>query len=133
MGGVLPPPQRPPNARERKIIDLIRAYAASATTPEQMRDVLEGLRNIAVDSEAIWEQHLDDTKNAGSSWGDLEVSTGTAFGTLQTRLRERRARRIAEQPRVSNGRESRADRKAYRERVAAARQNMKDAGNAATG
>lgn len=101
MGGILPPPQRPPNDREQALLAAIQAYAddrAPATDAEWL-DVIEGLRNLSVDITALWERTVCEAKGAGLSHSTLARGMGIQRPTVISRVRDKPAQLLAEQPR----------------------------------
>ncbi len=105
MSAKLPPPQRPPTDREAALIAALREFAHDPAphSDEGWIDRIEGLRNITVDAEALWEQAIADSRTAGVSWRTLVRGLGLQVGTLHARLRDRPAQRIAAEPRVNRG------------------------------
>lgn len=101
MGGILPPPQRPPNDAERALLAAIHTYAAdrAPATDAEWLDLIEGLRNLSVDITALWERTVCEAKGAGLSHSTLARGMGIQRPTVITRVRDRPAQLLAEQPR----------------------------------
>jgi hypothetical protein len=118
--GPLPPPQQPPSPAAAEIIDQIRSLYDTHPTPADLDElgtdtavarwlqVLEDLRNIAVDAEALWEQALQDAKEFPDGetstgpivWDRLTTATGIVRQSIISRVKDRPARRTAAKERV---------------------------------